>query len=415
MPEFSAGQRRVDQVARWKRVPGIGLGSVPLRVTWATGAAWWRARNGDQDGEVPAPVPTAAFVAQVALDEAVLGLLRNPARYPSPEEMRRVAGELDVLHALLRARGWLDDPRGFHPGPAVPDVAEGRSGWAHGVRYQRLSWASGYAAAEGIPGAERWSADAANATAHVWLLRHPGRPRPWLLCLHGMGTGAAFMDFFAFRARRLHEDLGLNLAFPVLPLHGPRRGPGVGVAAFMSHDLPAMVLAWGQAMWDLRGLLRWLRGQGAGHVGAYGISLGGYAAALLAALEPLDLVMAGVPLADLPDLVTRHAPARLRRIAVVEGMLNARTREVFRVVSPLALPALVPPDRRFLYGGLGDRMSTWAQARQLWLHWERPAALWYQGNHLSFLWTAAVQRYVEDALVTLAREAPSRHAVGGVA
>ena len=386
---------------RLANVPGIGLATVPLRVSWATGSAWWRSRRGNEEGDVPAPVPTAAFVAQVALDEAILGLLRSPGRYPSPDEMRRVGGELDALHALAEERGWLEDPRGFHPAPPPVRDPQERAGWAMGLRYQRLQWDSSWEPPAGIPGGERWAAYAENRTAHAWLLRHPGPPRPWVLCLHGMGTGTAFADFFAFRARRLHEDLGLNLAFPVLPLHGPRRGAGMGVEAFMSYDLPAVVLGWAQAMADLRALLAFLRAEDGQPVGAYGISLGAYAAALLATLEPLDLVLAGVPLADIPELFTRHAPQRLRRIAVVEGMLNPRTTAVFTIVSPLALPPLVPPGRRFLYGGLGDRLSTWAQARKLWLHWERPPALWFQGNHLSFMWTRAVHAYVEESLVAL--------------
>ena len=75
----------------------------------------------------------------------------------------------------------------------------------------------------GEPGRERWLAYEANRTGHAWLLKHPGPPRPWLVCVPGYRMGRPAVDFTGFRAGWLYKTLGLNVAIPVIPLHGPRR------------------------------------------------------------------------------------------------------------------------------------------------------------------------------------------------
>ena len=56
---------------------------------------------------------------------------------------------------------------------------------------------------------------------YALLLRHK-EDRPWLVCVHGAEMGRAALDLMLFRAWHLHEDLGLNVVLPVLPMHGPR-------------------------------------------------------------------------------------------------------------------------------------------------------------------------------------------------
>ena len=53
------------------------------------------------------------------------------------------------------------------------------------------------------------------------MLRHK-EPWPWLVCVHGAEMGRAALDLMLFRAWHLHQDLGLNVVLPVLPMHGPR-------------------------------------------------------------------------------------------------------------------------------------------------------------------------------------------------
>jgi hypothetical protein len=73
-------------------------------------------------------------------------------------------------------------------------------------------------------------------------------------------------------------------------------------------------------------------------------------------------------------------------------------REVMQVVSPLHLEPKLPRERRYIFGGVADRLVPADQVRDLWLHWERPRIVWYQGAHLTFRAHASVRRLVREAL-----------------
>jgi hypothetical protein len=219
------------------------------------------------------------------------------------------------------------------------------------------------------------------------------------VCIHGFGTGVPMSDFFAFRARKLAEELKLNLAFTVLPLHGPRRASRLSGAELLSYNLLDFVYGMGQAVWDLRQLIRWLKAEGATKVGFYGMSLGSYAGALLAGLEPgIDLGIAGVPLCDMARMIDHHATSKMRARAREHGIGFEPLSRLYSVISPLAWPSLVPSERTFMYAGVGDRMSTPGQAARLWHHWGEPKILWYEGSHLTFLWSGRVSRFLEESL-----------------
>jgi dienelactone hydrolase len=209
------------------------------------------------------------------------------------------------------------------------------------------------------------------------------------------------MDLRAFRARRLSHDLGLNLLVPVLPLHGPRQKPGAnGGEGFMTIDLVDALHGFAQAAWDIRSAIRWIRFHDPdAEVGIYGISLGGYTAALTASLEEdLACVIAGIPATDIVDLYRRHSPLNVRRKALASGALGPTAVDVHRVVSPLVLQPKPARDRRFLFAGIGDRMSTSRQARKLWEHWDRPQMAWYPGGHVGFFFAGDISRFVDGAL-----------------
>ena len=336
------------------------------------------------------------------MDETIIALMKSPRRYPRRVQYERVGAEVREAVDLYQDRGWLDDPRTYHrdppPAPTV-DLTPARS---RGLRYEHLAYESEFEPWDGEPARDRWLGTdfAPNRTAHAWVVRHDDdEPRPWLVCVHGFGAGTPFMDFPGFRARRLHKAHGLNLIFPVLPLHGPRRIGRFSGREFMSFDMMHSILGMAQAAWDIRRAIAWARQQGAQTVGIYGISLGGYAAALTASLErDLDLVMTGVPATDLPGLYGYHCPPRLRPRAEEHHLLGDVADASHRVVSPLALHPQVPHDGRFIFAGLGDRMSTPKQAYRLWLHWDRPGLAWYPGNHVGYIWSREVDRFVRGVL-----------------
>jgi dienelactone hydrolase len=345
--------------------------------------------------------PTVGLAAQVLLDEVLIAAMKNPRLFPTEDDYVRAGRDIAAAHQLWGERGWLDEPERYHVDPPVPTGCMVTRQRALNVAYEHLTFPSGYEPHEDEPGRERWLSYEPNRTAHAWILRHREPGRPWLVCIHGWGMGSPLMDLRAFRARRLRNELGLNVAVPVLPLHGPRQRPDANAGeGFMSIDLIDAVHGFAQAARDVRSVIRWIRHHDpAATVGVYGLSLGGYTAALTASLEDdLACVIAGIPAVDLVDLYRRHSPSHVRRHARESGALGPKATAVHGVVSPLVLDPKPPRDRRYLFAGTGDRMSTAGQARRLWEHWERPRMAWYPGGHVGFFWASDVSRFVEDAL-----------------
>jgi dienelactone hydrolase len=266
--------------------------------------------------------------------------------------------------------------------------------------YEHLRFASGFEPRAEEPRRDLWLRGEKNRTAHAWALRHADPARPWLVCIHGYQMGDALIDFAAFEAERLHRAYGMNLLFPVLPLHGPRKEGRRSGDGYLAGEPLDTVHAVAQAMWDLRRLLSWIRGQGATKVGVHGLSLGGFHTALLACLdEDLACAIPGIPLADVTRVVWRHGPALRIRHFERNGVVHEEVSEVLRVVSPLALEPRVPHDRRYLYAAVADRLVPADQVYDLWRHWGEPEIVWYQGGHVTFRFHPEVRRMVDRALV----------------
>ncbi len=67
------------------------------------------------------------------------------------------------------------------------------------------------------------------------------------------------------------------------------------------------------------------------------------------------------------------------------------------VVSPLSLSPLLARERRYVFGGIGDRIVPPGQVRDLWLHWERPRIAWLAGGHVSAVYERETQEFLEEA------------------
>lgn len=375
---------------------------VVLRVLLAPGflAARWLAPGAVAPGEdVPAAKRSLAVVVKKALDELFFMSEVLSGSFVTARDGTRLGAEVAAALALFETRGWLAEPARYHQPPPPLESVTTRPARSIGRDYRHLSFASGYEPHADEPGRARWLAYAANRTAHAWLLEHPGGPRPWLVCLHGYRTGFPLADFFQFPPAWLHRHLGLNVLVPVLPLHGPRtigRRSGDG---FARGDILDTIHLQAQAVWDTRRLLGWVRARGATALGVYGLSLGGTTAALLAGLDPdLDCVIAGMPAVDLIDLARRHVPPVFLRLAERVGIDWEAVERLLRVVSPLTLRARVAHERRFLFGGVADRLVPPEHISALWRHWDRPRLAWHEGSHVSFGIESAVRALVHEAL-----------------
>jgi hypothetical protein len=358
----------------------------------------WRNYLDHKPDELPIARPSIALAAHAFRDEIVLLGLKARRPVSRPRAFERINREVLAALEFYGHRGWLQKPRRFFVAPppvsdvAVQQVKRGRRS------FQRISFESGYRPHPGEPGRERWLRYTANNRENGLLLRHP-EPRPWLVCVHGTEMGRAALDLTVFRAWKLHDDLGLNVVLPVLPMHGPRaRGLPKG-AVFPGADVLDDVHATAQAVWDIRRLLSWIRLQEPqSPIGLNSLSLGGYIASLVASLEKgLTCAILGVPVADLVELLGRHSgldedDPRSRTMRLAE--------QIGQMVSPLSLTPLVPVPGRFIYAGIADQLvHPREQVIRLWEHWGRPQIVWYPGGHTGFFRSRSVQRFVQDALM----------------
>jgi len=295
--------------------------------------------------------------------------------------------EMLRAHAFYRDPRFLAAPHTFFEEPPAPDgVAERTLGrLADGGRCLDLAFASGFTPVYPEARAE-FSRFGENRMAHARWWRHRGRPAPTVVCLHGYASGDPRIDRLAFGVRRLY-DAGLDVLLFTLPFHGRRkpRDARKSGEAFFARNLARTNEAFAQTMFEVRALMRYLAEAGCGPIGVFGMSLGAYCAALLAAVEPrLAFAIAMIPVASLTDLVWGEPIHRFRRQETeAHGITLGAFRELWQVHAPLLRPPLVPRERRFVVGALGDRICPPAHAHALWHHWERPKIHWYPGGHLA--------------------------------
>ncbi len=368
------------------------------------GALWASARRPGR-GIPPAPLSLRA-VGEVAIDELVVAvqmLVRDVAR---PTEIEDDVRRADVIAASLAGRAAADLHPLVEPVAAAVDPTPRRR---YRMSWEVLTFDSPRALPASVAAEAGWLDVSPTCQAHVRLLTHSGEPRPWVIAVHGAEQGKD-LDLLALRAKHLHEGLGLNVALPVLPLHGHRRLPGVQVP-----DVdPVGNIAWALvAVAELRALRRWIGVQGDPPVGVYGVSLGGYLTALTAGVEPeLDVAVAGIPMVSINRLLARHAVRSLSRDGRRMGsLLRADSvRELERFVDPLQFEPAVPVERRHVIAGLVDRITTPHQALALWEHWGRPEITWFGGGHVGHAWSWDARDHVDRALADLG---PTEPAVGG--
>jgi hypothetical protein len=189
------------------------------------------------------------------------------------------------------------------------------------------------------------------------------------------------MDFQGLQAGRLHDELGMNVAFPALPLHGPRRVTLVSGEPFLSFEMMNAVHGLTQAVWDIRRLIQWIRAKGATSISLYGVSLGAYTVSLLAGLEAGHRRRGGGhPRLGLPRPVP---PAQSPRhpCPIDRAQDHGRPAEnVYRVVSPMSFEAKVRKAAGSSSRATATGLAPPDQALRLWEHWDQPRISWYSGG-----------------------------------
>ncbi len=226
-----------------------------------------------------------------------------------------------------------------------------------------------------------------NRTAHARYWKHEGGPRPTIIAVHGFSADPYWLNEWFFDLPRFYR-MGCDVLLFTLPFHGRRRerlAPFSG-HGFFAGGIARINEAFAQAVHDLRIVMDFLiQEERAPQVGITGVSLGGFTAALFAAVEDrLAFSIPNVPVVSLADLVLEWKPLGTWLRLALAG-LRRPIEDVRRLVAatcPLSYPAAIPKERLMIVGGVGDRMAPPKHARILWEHWGRPSLYWFPGSHL---------------------------------
>ena len=312
--------------------------------------------------------------AAARFDVAIVRLSQLLQRPPGFRKHASAAQRLAWLELTAQAYSRVD-PAVFYAEPPVPRMSQ-RQVRADVVD---LTWESGW-----VPHDPGVRADylrfSENRIAHARLLRHK-QPRPAIVCIHGYRAGVHRFEEVAWSARWLHQRLGLDVALLTLPFHALRAPRGRLSPVFPSRHTGRTVEGFGQAVWDARTLLRWLRERGAPLAGVAGMSLGGYTTALLATVEPrLDWAVPFIPLGDLTDVAIEHE--ELRTGVVSSGQLREAGKRALQLVAPLDRKPVIAGEKMLVVAAEADRITRLdTHAARLAEHFHAPLVT-FPGGHL---------------------------------
>jgi dienelactone hydrolase len=220
-----------------------------------------------------------------------------------------------------------------------------------------------------------------NQTCHARWYRHRGGGRPCAVILHGYMAGAFAIEERVWDVPKLFQ-MGLDVLITVLPFHGPRRSERRGFLppAFPSNDPRFTIEGFRQVVCDHQAVFAYLRREGVSELGLMGTSLGGYAAALLATVEPeLAFVVLFIPLASTEDFALRHG--RLTGTSDQQDSQYQALRAAQWVVSPFARAPRIAPEQVLVIAGGSDLVTGSHHAERLAEHFSAPIVT-FPGGHL---------------------------------
>lgn len=338
----------------------------------------------------------AADVGLRTLAASLLALLCMPAAF-SPFHRRRER-EAAQIYKSMADRGGVD--QFFRRPTESVDVHIGSSSWYHfqpeDGSCHTLSFESPFRPVNQDL-ANRFEMHTRNREARAQYWEHDGDPKPTICVVHGFMADAYWANSRFLGLRWLYEH-GYNILLFTLPFHGHRQSnwsPFSG-AGYFSGGLSQLNEAVANSIYDLRLFIDYLESTGVEQVGVTGISLGGYTAAALAAVEErLAFCIPNVPVVSIIDLLFQWAPANWvsRSLMSASGIDIQEARHRLAIHSPLSHPPKIDKDRLMIIAGAGDRMAPPKHARLLWEHWDRCEIHWFPGSHMIHLDRG---RYLQD-------------------
>jgi pimeloyl-ACP methyl ester carboxylesterase len=338
--------------------------------------------------------------AAATVDRAVVAALQmaNRSVRRGPESLSH--GDRLATLALIRdaysTPVLVADPAAFFPpvpDPSTLPVRERpvrRLSW--GGQSVELSWPSAF---EPFHAAVRDAYLAHTANRVAWArLYGQGRGRPAVILVHGYMAGQWSIEERIWPVRWMNRH-DLDVALVLLPFHGVRAARHGGVTPFPGADPRFTNEGFRQTVADLRVLMALLHARGAPRVGMMGMSLGGYATALMATLErDLAFAVPIIPLSSVADFALDQGRLGTGERAHAQ---HAALEAANRVVSPLARPSLVPKERILVIGAEADQVTPIRYAERLAYHFDAPM-LRLPGGHVLQAWRTPAFRAVRAML-----------------
>jgi dienelactone hydrolase len=308
------------------------------------------------------------------------------ARARPHAERVRMLERLEARFREAELDGFFAEPRAIAPGGRLVRKL------GKGGNVTDLSWQSAFMLLDPEV-TERYASTRENSVA-VARRFQGAHARPAVILIHGYMAGPFAFEERIWPIARL-ERAGFDVVLFTLPFHGLRARAGHGaVPEFPGADPRVTVEGFRQAIFDLQNLIGWLLEQGHPRVGAIGMSLGGYTAALLATVEPrLDFVVPVIPLSSLADFAREQGS--LSSVVEEAAAQHALLESIYRRINPVARPSLVPPDRCLVVAAKADRVTPAAHARRLSVHLRAPLQSFYGGHLLQLGRAEAFERVIE--------------------
>lgn len=318
--------------------------------------------------------------AAAAVDHAV-GLAMARSGVQKETEFLGHEQRLALLRNFQERYEQLDAANTFFREPRAIEVRTDRRFQSpDGLTVTDVHWQSDYETF--LPEVSaRYNRVVENRVAAARLVTHGSTPRPIAILIHGYMGGVYRLERRVWPLSFL-RSIGMDAALFVLPFHGTRRahGPFGKPPAFPSPDPRRNNEGIRQTMADLRDFIRWLYDRGHPHVGAMGMSLGGFSTALAATLEPtLSFAVPIIPLASFADVFQQQG--HLGTNPIESQIQHQALERVFRHASPLHRKPVIPLDRILIIAGENDRITPPAQARKLASHFRCRIETW-PGGHL---------------------------------
>ncbi len=243
-----------------------------------------------------------------------------------------------------------------------------------------------------------------------WLAtrcRPQGEPRAAVLFLHGWLATTLHLRLMRRALEPLRRE-GVEVWLPRLPGHVERTPPGVASGTVCLSPEPAASAAMVRAgVTEAVELGEWLAARGL-PVGVWGISLGGWVAALAASASDCWAgVVLWAPVVD-PVATWRSAPlvAPLRRAAGAGGVDVRAAEGELAALAPIRLQPRVPPPAVRVFAGLYDDVVAAADVRRFAARWGVRVS-WYEAGHISMLLSRRARAECRAFLSRRLLEAPA--------